>query len=127
MKRALKNTTIADRLLFVFLVVVSIAGIFISREAMSQSSDVLIEIDGSPAYTFPVTVDRTISVDGILWKTVIEIKDKKVCIREAHCPNQICVREGWISKGVIVCLPNRVVVYVGCRKDSRKNIDAVTG
>lgn len=127
MKRAIRNTTIADRILFVLLLAASLAGMFMSREAMSQSHDVIVEIDSSPAYTFPLNTDRTFTVNGALWKTVIEIKTGRVRVKEAHCPNQICVREGWVSKGVIVCLPNRVVVFVGGPGRSVKDIDAVTG
>ena len=127
MRKSIKNTTFADRLLFLFLIVASVAGIFISREAMSQSSDVIVEIQGKPEFMFPLTVDRTIQVKGLQWETVIEVKDRKVRIKEAQCPNQICVKEGWISNGVIVCLPNRVVVFVGGRRESGKDLDAVTG
>jgi hypothetical protein len=49
-----------------------------------------------------------------------------VRVKEAHCPNLICVKEGWISRGAIVCLPNRIVVLVGGGK-ARKDVDAVTG
>ena len=127
MKKVIKNTTFADRLLFLFLIVGSVAGIFISREAVSQSSDVVVEVDGKPAYTFPVTVNKVITVNSRCGDTVIEIKDGRVRIREAHCPNRLCVKQGWVSRGVIVCLPNRIVVTVGGRSGLEKNIDAVTG
>lgn len=127
MKKTIRDTTVADRLLFVLLIAAAVAGLFISREAMSQSNDVIVEINGSPAYTFPLTTDRTFTVQGALWETVIEIKGRKVRIKEAHCPNRICVREGWVSKGAIICLPNRVVVVVGGTGRSGKDIDAVTG
>lgn len=126
MKRIFHNTTLADRLLFIFLISVSIAGIFISREAMSQSSEVSIEVDGRQVYTLPLDGNKLIPIDGPYGKTVIEIKDRRVRVKEAHCPNQICVKEGWISKGAIVCLPNRIVVLVGGGK-ARKDVDAVTG
>lgn len=128
MKEVIKNTTLADRLLFLFLIATSIAGIFIAKEAMSQGSDVIIEINGKPAYTFPVNINRTIPVSGPYGNTVIEIKDRKVRIKEVHCPNQLCVKEGWISKGVIVCLPNKILVIVGgSGNNPEKNIDAITG
>jgi len=127
LKKVIKNTTFADRLLFLFLIVGSVAGIFISREAVSQSSDVVVEVDGKPAYTFPVTVNKVITVNSRCGDTLIEIKDGRVRIREAHCPNRLCVKQGWVSRGVIVCLPNRIVVTVGGRGGPEKNIDAVTG
>ena len=128
MKETLKNTTLADRLLFLFLIILSVTGIFLSRDALSQESEVVIEIDGKPAYTLPLREDRLLSVGGSYGDTLIEIKEKKVRVREAHCPNQICVKEGWISKGVIVCLPNKLIIIVGgSKKDEQLGIDAITG
>jgi hypothetical protein len=128
LKETIKNTTLADRLLFFFLVSLSIAGIFISRNALSQGSDVIVEVDGKPAYTFPLNINRLLSVDGPYGPTVIEIEKGKVRVKETHCRNQICVREGWISRGAIVCLPNRLVIIVGgSDKYQKQGIDAITG
>jgi hypothetical protein len=128
LKETLKNTTLADRLLFFFLVSLSIAGIFISRDALSQGSDVVVDVDGKPAYTLPLNVSRMLSVDGPYGPTLIEIEKGKVRVKESHCRNQICVREGWISRGVIVCLPNKLVIIVGgSNKYQKQGIDAITG
>jgi len=128
LKEVIKNTTFADRLLLLFLIFASIAGIFTVGKAMSQGLNVTIEIDGKPAYTFPINIDKTIAVSGRYGDSVIEIRDKKVHIREAHCPNQLCVKQGWISNGAIVCLPNRIVVIVGGNGNNpQKDIDAITG
>jgi len=110
------------------LISVSIAGIFISRDALSHGSDVILEIDGKPAYTLPLYANRLLSVGGPYGNTLVEIQGGKVRVKEAHCRNQICVREGWISKGVIVCLPNKLVIIVGgSKKDQQQGIDAITG
>jgi len=128
LKETIKNTTMADRLLFILLISVSIAGIFISKDALSQGSDVIIEVDGKPAYTLPLYANRLLTVGGPYGNTLIEIQGGKVRVKEAHCRNQLCVREGWISKGVIVCLPNKLVVIVGgSKKDRQQGIDAITG
>ena len=118
----------ADRLLFILLISVSIAGIFISRDAMSEGSDVIIEIDGKPAYTLPLYANRLLTVGGPYGNTLIEIQGGKVRVKEAHCRNQLCAKEGWISKGVIVCLPNKLVIIVGgSKRDRQQGIDAITG
>jgi hypothetical protein len=128
LKETLTNTTLADRLLFFLLVSLSVAGIFISRNALSQGSDVIVEVDGKPAYTLPLNISRLLSVDGPYGPTLIEIERGKVRIKETHCRNQICVKEGWVSKGVIVCLPNKLVIMVGSsKKDRQHGIDAITG
>jgi len=127
LKRIIKITTFADRLLFLILISASVTGIFYSREAVSQSSGVVIEVNGRPEFTFPLHTDRTVSVSGPCGNMLVEIRDGKVRVKEAHCPNQLCVKEGWISKGVIVCLPNKVVVFVGGGHDHGKDTDAVSG
>jgi hypothetical protein len=128
LKETLKNTTLADRLLFFFLVSLSVAGIFISRDALSQGSDVIVDVDGKPTYTLPLNVSRMLSVEGPYGPTLIEIEKGKVRVKESHCRNQICVREGWISRGVIVCLPNKLVIIVGgSNKYQKQGIDAITG
>lgn len=128
MKEAIRNTTLADRLLLLFLIAGSIAGTFIAGKAMSQGLNVTVEIDGKPAYTFPINIDKTITVSGPYGDSVIEIKDKKVHIRETHCPNKLCVKQGWISNGAIVCLPNKIVVIVGGNGNNPpEDIDAITG
>jgi len=118
----------ADRLLLLLLIASAAGGIFLSREALSQSSEVLIERDGRPVYVLPLNGDRSVRIDGPYGPTVIEVKAGKVRVKEAGCPNRDCVREGWISRGVIVCLPNRIVVTVGGRSSpDPRGLDAVTG
>jgi hypothetical protein len=128
LKETIKNTTLADRLLFFFLISLAIAGIFVSRDALSKGSDVIIEVDGKPAYTLPLYTDSLLSVEGPYGDTLIEVQGGKVRVKEAHCRNQICAREGWISRGVIVCLPNKLVIIVGgSNKYKKQGLDAITG
>ncbi len=110
------------------MITASLAGIFISRAAMPQGGEVVVEINGKKAYAFALDEDRIFAVPGPCGDTVIEIKNKKARVKEAHCPNRLCEKQGWISKGVIVCLPNRIVVSVGGRSaNSSKEVDAITG
>ena len=40
------------------------------------------------------------------------VEPGRICISEADCPDQICVRRGWRSDGSapIVCLPHRLTI-----------------
>ncbi len=110
------------------MITASIAGIFISKEAIPQGADVVVDVNGKTAYTFALDKDRTFSVPGPCGETVIEIKDKKVRVKEAHCPNKLCEKQGWVAKGAIVCLPNRIVISVGGKAaNSPRDVDAITG
>ncbi|MBA4371841.1 MAG: hypothetical protein C0402_03150 [Thermodesulfovibrio sp.] len=128
MRKSIRSTTIPDRLLLLFLVVASVAGIFLAREAMPESDEVVIEVDGHPAFTAALQEDRVIRLQSSSGPIEVEISSGRARIKEAHCPNQLCVKQGWVSRGVIVCLPGRVIVFVGGRDtQKKKDLDAVTG
>jgi hypothetical protein len=128
LKTIIKNTTLADRLLFLLLITASLAGIFISREAAPKGHDVVITVDGRLRYTFPLDTHKIVRIPGPFGDTVVEVDAGRVRVKEAHCPNRICEKQGWITRGAIVCLPNRIVITVGGESESLpKGVDAVTG
>lgn len=130
-----EGTTAADKLLLIALVIISASGFIFIKKAFPQGTDVLIEVNGKQEYKLPLNSDTTVSVKGPAGETVVQIKDKRVRIRESSCPNKICIHSGWIDRGAIICLPNKVVVSIGGtagtdpqREDKQnKTIDAITG
>ena len=55
---------------------------------------------------------------------IITVKDGKIAVTEASCPDHYCMNRGYCSSGTqIVCLPNRLVIrFLG-----EQAIDAVVG
>ena len=45
---------------------------------------------------------------------VVEVARGKIRVKEADCPDQVCVHQGWIETGVVpvVCLPNALVIQI---------------
>jgi hypothetical protein len=125
LKKAISNTTTADRVLFLFLIMSSIAGLLYTREALSKGSEVVIEVNGRPCYTLSLDVDKEVSVEGTRSTAVVEIKDGKVRMKESQCDNHICIKQGWMARGTIVCLPNNIVILIGT--GTPDHIDAITG
>lgn len=125
MRNAIKSTTIADRVLLALLVISSLTGMFYSRDALSKGEDVLVEINGKLTYTLPLSQDREITVNASHGQATIEIKDGRVKMKQAECGNHICMKQGWIKSGSIVCLPNGIVITIG--NGRKKDLDAVTG
>ncbi|MFA4918925.1 MAG: NusG domain II-containing protein [Thermodesulfovibrionales bacterium] len=126
-RKILLNTTGADRILFLLLLSVSLAGIFSIKDIMPQSKSVLVEVNGKPVYILPLDKNRILSVEGPVGNTTIEIKDHAVRITDSPCSNKLCIKQGWIHSGSIVCLPNRVVVTVGNKDRQKDGPDAITG
>ena len=126
-RKILLNTTGADRILFLLLLSVSLFGIFFIKDIMPQSRSVLVEVNGNPVYILPLDKNRILSVEGPAGNTTIEIKDHAVRITDSPCSNKLCIKQGWIHSGSIVCLPNRVVVTVGNKDRQKDGPDAITG
>ena len=122
----LDKTTLADRLLFLMLIVLSLSGILFIREILPESQTVLIDVDGRPAYILPLSEDKTLSIEGSAGKTIVEIRGKKVRIVDSPCRNKLCIRQGWVETGGVVCLPNNVVVTIRGHEDNEKGVDAIT-
>lgn len=56
---------------------------------------------------------------------VVEIAGGRVRVREADCPNQICVKSGWLSKPgqIAFCAPNKVKVVI---KGKANQVDTIS-
>ena len=59
------------------------------------------------AYSFPLTGEGGA-------ENVVEVEPGRIRIVSATCPDQVCVRQGWISDSTVpvVCLPNQVIVEI---------------
>lgn len=73
---------------------------------------VKITQDGKLLYTLDLSKeqDRTITVEYDDRQNIIEISDGRIRMKEAECPDHICIETGWLEDVPIVCLPNRLVI-----------------
>jgi hypothetical protein len=80
--------------------------------------------DGKLLYTLDLHTDTQFTVqlgDGI---NIITVKDGKIAVTEANCPDGYCMKRGFCNGGTdIVCLPNRLVIsFLG-----EQEVDGVVG
>lgn len=91
----------------------------------SPSPTARVVVDGETVRTVDLSVDGEFDVeteDGGFNR--ISVKDGKIAVTEANCPDKLCVRRGYVGGGVpIVCLPHRLSVEFG----DGGGVDAVTG
>lgn len=62
----------------------------------------------------PIHRDAVISVQGKISEMTIEIYQNRVRVKQANCPDQVCIKTGWISQSheFILCAPNQVIVRI---------------
>ena len=76
---------------------------------------------GEVVKTVDLLIDQEFTVDG---KNTITVKDGKIAVTWADCPDHYCMKRGFCEGGTdIVCLPNRLVIsFLG-----EQPIDAAIG
>lgn len=80
--------------------------------------------EGELLYTLDLRVDRIKTVVSDNGTNVITVKDGKIAVTEADCPDGYCMDRGFCSGGVqIVCLPNRLVI----KFTGKQSLDGVAG
>lgn len=97
----------------------------------SGNKKVEIQVDGELYGTYDLMEDQVIELghkDGDYNQIII--KNRKVIMNEANCPNQICVNHSAISEigSSIVCLPHKVLVIIVSEKNAQEEeiIDGTT-
>ena len=83
-----------------------------------------IYADGKLVKTVSLKMDQEFTVECQNGTNVITIRDGKIAVTEADCPDHYCMQRGFCDGGMaIVCLPNRLVIeFVG-----EQEIDGVVG
>lgn len=112
--------------------VLVIAGLFYLfnqyRLSKMDSNNLYVEInvDGEVYEKVSLDEEKEMKIETKHGVNIIKIHDHGVEMIEANCPDQICVKSGFITKtdNPIVCLPNRV--YVEIVGDSEDEIDAIS-
>ena len=108
-----KHTTLLrDILLIVALLLIGIVLLFVLRGRSSEGSYVVIMYQNDEKARFSLASNGVYDInDG---KNRIEILDGKVRMIDADCPDELCIRQGWIEYDgqSIICLPNKITVMV---------------
>lgn len=107
----------ADKIFISILILIGLglsAVIYFPR-ATGSGSRVEVRIDGTAVTSYPLSSDRTETIscpDG--GSNTLEIIDGAARMKEADCPDNVCVGMHRISKPgeTIVCLPHKLVLAI---------------
>ena len=89
-----------------------------TRAQILQNGQLLREVRLSEDTEF------TLSAPG--GSNTVTVRDGRICVSHATCPDQVCVKQGWIHTDAtpIVCLPNGLVIQI---KGGDQSLDGQTG
>ena len=117
----------ADVILVGFLLLLCVVSFIVLYAVTSANGNTItITVDGKEYGTYDLSRSQEIPVvtDGRTTNVVV-IEDGKAYMKDASCPDHLCMMQGKISQEneLIVCLPNRVVVTAN---GEQGEFDAVT-
>ena len=112
----MKNKKLRNDIILVLALIAAAAAAWgVIEIAGKEGAYAIVEIDGAETARYPLDTDTetVIGNRGGSYNLLV-IKDGKVSVTGASCPDGICVNHRAISRTgeTIVCLPNRVVVRI---------------
>lgn len=114
-----------DWALIIIIISVSFVS-FISHYLLygTGSDNVIVKVNGEITGVYDLENDDTININE--GSNILKIKNRKVNMIQADCPDQLCVHQKPISSDhmSIICLPNKVFVEIQSKESSA--VDAVT-
>ena len=107
--------------LLIIAVVLVAAALSVWFALREDGGEVRVYADGALRYTFSLSEDGEYDIlDG---KMTLGIEGGEVSVLRSDCEEQLCVHSAAqsVSGGLIVCLPNHVVIEIGERE-----VDVIT-
>lgn len=106
----MKNKTLRNDLIVLVILFLIIEGLFFFK---SRKQGQLIEItkDNQIYGYYSLNEDQIIKIDQ---ENTIQIKNQKVKMIQATCPDHLCIKQGTIDKkgSTIVCLPHHLIIEI---------------
>ena len=95
--------------------------LFLPRDAAQYAE---VWSDGKLVERVSLSVNKTLTVESGSGVNVVTVKDGKIAVTQADCPDHYCMDRGYCHSGAqIVCLPNRLVI----KFTGQQGLDGVAG
>lgn len=114
-----------DWILIAGILIIALLAILFMTWSKKEGAKVVVTVDKQIYKTLPLNEDTTLLIgEKTMDYNILEIKDGKVRMTEANCPDKICVEHRAIhyDHESIVCLPHKVTVEIRGGEDSDVDI-----
>jgi hypothetical protein len=106
------------------VVVIMLAWLCIVLWQQNAGSTLIVRSKGAVVSELSLARNRTLSIDGPLGITTIEVQNQRARITSDPSPRQYCVRQGWLERAgeIALCLPNQVSIEIAA---ADKRVDSL--
>ena len=122
-----------DMILIAAVLAISLISFAAIKMTQKDGKEVIVTVDGKEVYKTSIKKDQIYQIPEENGTNVMQIKDGKVTMIEATCPDHYCMKQKAVDEhgGSIICLPNKVVIEgentaEDSDSESSPKIDAVT-
>ena len=122
-----------DIILIAAVLAISLISFAAIKMTQKDGKEVIVTVEGKEVYKTSIKKDQIYQIPEENGTNVMQIKDGKVTMIEATCPDHYCMKQKAVDEhgGSIICLPNKVVIEgentaEDSDSDSSPKIDAVT-
>ena len=122
-----------DIILIAAVLAISLISLAAIKMTQKDGKEVIVTVDGKEVYKTSIKKDQIYQIPEENGTNVMQIKDGKVTMIEATCPDHYCIKQKAVDEhgGSIICLPNKVVIEgentaEDLDSESSPKIDAVT-
>ena len=98
----------------IIILVAIISYFFISAFFKDEGTKVQVFQNNKLVKEFPINKDKTYEIKDKDKINIVTVRSGKVFMKDANCPDKLCVKQGSISSNgeSIICLPHKVIVKV---------------
>ena len=109
-----------DIILVIGICLIAVVAICFFLLNKKEGTKVIISVGGEVYKEVNLSENQVINIKTDEDENILEIKNGYATMREANCPDQLCVYQKSISKQgeSIVCLPHQVIVTIEGKEDS---------
>ena len=98
-------------IILIGLVFVLCAALVLFPSESMPAGTAKVSSEGKTVRIVDLNMDQEFTVTVENGTNTITVKDGKIAVTEADCPDQYCVRQGFCNGGKqIVCLPHKMVI-----------------
>ena len=105
-------------LLLTAICLVLVGILFLQKRSARPAQTASVFLDGALSRTIDLSKDGVYRVESDRGWNELTVRDGKIAVTAASCPDGDCVRCGWQNSGPpITCLPNRLTVSFAASSD----------
>ena len=94
----------------ILIIIVLIIAIFMYFIFKKDNSYAYVYYDKNLILTIDLTIDNEYKINGYNGELLLEVKNKKIRVKNENSNYHLCSKQGFTNAGSIVCLPNKVVI-----------------